>query len=147
MIFFLRSCGTHAKKLLKTQEDIAFEKVSRSHPTCPEALIIAQDQTRNLPTHLDRILKGFRLPPKVRILSAVSRLKNLQEIAHTSGGMIQLSTLSKDTTVFYSGIFSQLTRGGCGSLFNGDTQQGAQGPRLPLPCMIAEKENESPSSS
>lgn len=48
--------------------------------TCPEALIIAQDQTRNLPTHLDRISKGFRLPPKVRILSAVSRLKNPQKL-------------------------------------------------------------------
>lgn len=39
------------------REHIMFEKVIRSHPTCPEALIIAQDQTGNLPTHLDTILK------------------------------------------------------------------------------------------
>lgn len=55
-LFFWEVVG-HAKKLLKTHEDIMFEKVIRSHPTCPEALIIAQDQTRNLPTHLDRMLK------------------------------------------------------------------------------------------
>ena len=56
-----------------------------------------------------------------RILSAVLWLRNLQEIAHTSGDMTQLSTLSNDTALVYSGIFSQLTRGGCRSLFNGDT--------------------------
>ena len=55
----------------KTSEDPRIHHVWKGDPfpSNTEALIIAQDQTRNLPTHLDRIWKGFRLPPKVRILS------------------------------------------------------------------------------
>ncbi len=61
-IMFSEFVGYTNKRLFRP---VGCEKVILFHPTCPEALIIAQDQTRNLPTHLDRIFKkGFRFLPK-----------------------------------------------------------------------------------